>query len=170
VDITRRRLLKGGLIGGCAILLPVAQFARVAISSESDTTIASPPVARFAVPLAIPPTIAPTRSDTPPQFDGHPLSLVQPGTAFTHVYPGDNSAATLWYHDHAIHAWGRNVWMGLAGFFLVRDEVEFGLGLPKGAPFEVPLVFQDRLFNPDGSLFYPRRIPVCPCARARSVT
>ena len=224
VEFTRRRLLKGGLIGGSAIVLPVAQFARVAISSESDPTIASPPVARFAVPLAIPPTIAPTRSVgttdfydvtefvaearilpglrtpvwtyngitpgptfdtvkgresrvtitnhlgvptsthlhggvTPPQFDGHPLDLVQPGTAFTHVFPGENSAATLWYHDHAIHATGRNVWMGLAGLFLVRDEVEAGLGLPKGPPFEVPLVIQDRLFNADGSLFYPEKEP-----------
>jgi spore coat protein A, manganese oxidase len=227
VKFTRRRLLRGGLIGGGAIVLPVAQFARVAIPAENDPTIVSPRVDRFTVPLAIPPTIAPTRSEgatdfydvtefatvanilpglrtpvwtyngtvpgptfdtvkgrvsrvtitnhlgvpttthlhggiTPPEFDGHPLDLVQPGASFTHVYPGDNSAATLWYHDHAIHATGRNVWMGLAGFFLVRDEIELGLGLPKGPPFEIPMVVQDRLFNPDGSLFYPEREPGLP--------
>ena len=227
MQYTRRRLLTGGLIGAGAVLLPLGEFGRVAISSQSDPTITSPPVERFAVPLAIPPTIKPSRTegntdfynvtefatvatilpglrtpvwtyngttpgptfdtlkgrvsrvtitnhlgvpttthlhggDTPPQFDGHPLDLVQPGASFTHVYPGDNSAATLWYHDHAIHATGRNVYMGLAGFFLVRDEVELGLGLPKGPPFEVPLVFQDRLFNADGSLFYPEKEPGLP--------
>src|SRR3954447_4092027 len=68
VGFTRRRLLKGGLIGGGAIVLPVAQFARVAIPAESDPTIVSPPVARFGVPLAIPPTIAPTRSEGTTDF------------------------------------------------------------------------------------------------------
>jgi spore coat protein A, manganese oxidase len=105
--------------------------------------------------LGVPTSMHMHGGNTAPQFDGHPLDLVQPGTSFTHVYTGDNSAATLWYHDHAIHGTGRNVYMGLAGFYLVRDEVELRLSLPKGPPFEVPLVFQDRLFNRDGSLFYP---------------
>ena len=61
--MTRRTLIKSGLIGTGAIVLPVAQFARVAGSDESDPHIASPPVERFAQPLPIPPTIAPTRSE-----------------------------------------------------------------------------------------------------------
>jgi spore coat protein A, manganese oxidase len=44
--------------------------------------------------------------------------------------------------------------MGLAGFYLIRDEVEAALGLPAGE-FEVPLAIQDRTFNADGSLSYP---------------
>jgi spore coat protein A len=36
----------------------------------------------------------------------------------------------------------------------IRDEVEDGLNIPKGR-FEVPFMFQDRIFNPDGSLVYP---------------
>jgi FtsP/CotA-like multicopper oxidase with cupredoxin domain len=112
--------------------------------------------------LGVPTTTHLHGGDTPPQFDGHPLALVQPGSAFTHVFPGLNSASTLWYHDHAIHETGRTVYQGLAGFFLVRDDVELGLDLPKGPPFELPLVFQDRLFNADGSLFYPEKEPGLP--------
>jgi spore coat protein A len=39
--------------------------------------------------------------------------------------------------------------MGLAGFFIVRDDVEAGLGLPAGE-HEIPLVIQDRTFTYDG--------------------
>jgi hypothetical protein len=41
----------------------------------------------------------------------------------------------------------------MAGFYLLRDDFENNLGLPSGE-FEIPLVIQDREFNPDGSLFY----------------
>jgi cysteine-rich repeat protein len=44
--------------------------------------------------------------------------------------------------------------MGLAGFYMLRDAFELGLGLPSG-PYEIPLAIQDRTFNPDGSLEYP---------------
>ena len=46
-----------------------------------------------------------------------------------------------------------NVYAGMAGFYLLRDAFEDGLGLPCGE-FEIPMVIQDREFNPDGSLFY----------------
>jgi cysteine-rich repeat protein len=44
--------------------------------------------------------------------------------------------------------------MGLAGFYLLRDAFEQGLGLPSGE-YEVPLAIQDRSFDPDGSFEYP---------------
>jgi FtsP/CotA-like multicopper oxidase with cupredoxin domain len=44
--------------------------------------------------------------------------------------------------------------MGLAGFYLISDPNEAGLGLPTG-PNDVALMIQDRLFNSDGSLNYP---------------
>src|SRR5690606_4930958 len=47
-----------------------------------------------------------------------------------------------------------NVYMGLAGFYLIRDAAEQVLDLPTGA-YDVPLVIQDRTFRPDGSLRYP---------------
>src|SRR4029453_2073267 len=47
-----------------------------------------------------------------------------------------------------------NVIMGLAGGWVITDSVEAALSLPSG-PYDVPLIIQDRSFNPDGSLMYP---------------
>ena len=69
-------------------------------------------------------------------------------------YPNNQQATTLWYHDHALGITRLNVYAGLAGFYLIRDEQEDALNLPRGQ-FEIPLMIQDRIFHPDGSLFYP---------------
>jgi spore coat protein A len=47
-----------------------------------------------------------------------------------------------------------NVYAGLFGSFLVRDELEASLHLPQGE-FEIPLLISDRLFTADGQLYYP---------------
>ena len=69
-------------------------------------------------------------------------------------YPNDQAATTLWYHDHALGITRLNVYAGLAGFYLIRDEQDDALNLPSGK-FEIPLMIQDRSFNEDGSLLYP---------------
>jgi len=69
-------------------------------------------------------------------------------------YPNDQAATMLWYHDHSLGITRLNVFAGLAGVYLIRDEDEDELPLPKGK-FEIPLVFMDRAFNADGSLHYP---------------
>jgi spore coat protein A len=71
-----------------------------------------------------------------------------------YTYPNEQKAGYLWFHDHALGVTRLNVMMGLAGAYLVRDSVEDALNIPK-APYEVPLVIQDREFNPDGSIRYP---------------
>jgi spore coat protein A len=73
-------------------------------------------------------------------------------------YPNDQRAATLSYHDHRMDFTGPQVWRGLAGLYLLRDEEEEALPLPKG-PREVPLVICDRSFDEDGSLRYPALDP-----------
>ena len=70
-------------------------------------------------------------------------------------YPNSQPATTLWYHDHCLGITRLNVYAGLAGFYLIRDEAEKALNLPQGE-FEIPLMLQDRLFHHDGSLYYPR--------------
>jgi spore coat protein A len=96
-----------------------------------------------------------------------------PGTA-SFVYPNDQRATTLWYHDHTLGMTRLNVYAGPAGFWLIRggpDDVvldsrdESTAILPGPAPGvgddplgeygEIPIVVQDRSFNADGSLFYP---------------
>jgi spore coat protein A len=73
-------------------------------------------------------------------------------------YPNDQDAMALWYHDHGLGITRLNVLAGLAGMYFVRDSVEDALPIPKGR-YEVPLMIQDRLFNPDGSLLYPVQDP-----------
>jgi FtsP/CotA-like multicopper oxidase with cupredoxin domain len=91
---------------------------------------------------------------TPPDSDGHPTDLVGPGGTKTYIYPNNQVATTLWYHDHAIDVTGRHVYMGLSAFYLLSDGFEDSLPLPKGDN-DIALLIQDRLFNTDGSLNYP---------------
>lgn len=179
----------------------------------------SPPVTAFAVPLPIPPVLAPTSSDattdyydltmqvgqkeiirgklttiwgyngmfpgptiitkrdrravvrqvnnlqesmsvhlhgghTPPESDGLPNDLIGPGATKIYTYPNNAPGSTLWYHDHASDVTGRHVYMGLAAFYLLWDDFENSLPLPKGGQ-DIPLLLQDRSFNSDGSLNYP---------------
>jgi spore coat protein A len=91
-----------------------------------------------------------------PEDDGGPLDGIAPGGYRDYTYPNAQRAATLWYHDHAMHTTARNLYMGLAGFYLIEDAFERGLNLPSGE-HDVPLMLQDRLFNGDGSLNFPTR-------------
>ncbi len=86
--------------------------------------------------------------------DGYPEDTMLPGEEQTFFYPNLQLPATVWFHDHALGITRLNVYMGLAGLFLIRDQFEADLGLPSG-DFEIPLVIQDRSFNADGSLAYP---------------
>jgi len=47
-----------------------------------------------------------------------------------------------------------NIYAGLFGLFLIRDDFEDRLNLPKG-PHEIPLIIYDRTFRRDGALDYP---------------
>lgn len=90
-----------------------------------------------------------------PRFpDGRRLDLGEP-----YHYDNDQPAGTIWYHDHGLGITRLNVYAGLAGFYIIRDNFDTGLennplGLPS-FPYEIPIVIQDRLFTADGQLFYP---------------
>ena len=69
-------------------------------------------------------------------------------------------ASLLWFHDHGLGATRLNVFAGLAAAYILRDEFDTGtepnpIGIPGGA-YEIPLVIQDRQFNPDGTFLYPK--------------
>jgi FtsP/CotA-like multicopper oxidase with cupredoxin domain len=89
-----------------------------------------------------------------PANDGYPENTFLPGESATTFYPNLQPPGTIWYHDHALGITRLNVYMGLAGFYLIRDAVEAALGLPSG-DYEIALAIQDRKFNSDGSLQYP---------------
>ena len=90
---------------------------------------------------------------TPPQSDGFPTDTLAPGEARTHEYDNLGRPATLWYHDHSWRGAGRNLYMGLAGFYLLKEDSEIESQLPNG-PYDVPLMLHDRAFTADGELDY----------------
>ncbi|MGW0324650.1 multicopper oxidase family protein [Nocardia sp. NPDC003183] len=102
---------------------------------------------------------------TPPDSDGHPEQLVYPGGGIDHEFPLAQDAGHLWYHDHAMGITRLNVYAGLAGMLLLRDEFDTGepgnpLGLPAGE-FEIPLVLQEKLFTAAGQQSV-RSTPIVP--------
>ena len=91
---------------------------------------------------------------TPPEHDGFPMDMIHPGETREYVYPNDqDGAATQWYHDHAMDHTGRNVYMGLAGMYILGDDVDDELPLPRGE-YDVPLMITSRLFGEDGEIVY----------------
>ncbi|MEV7091747.1 multicopper oxidase domain-containing protein [Amycolatopsis sp. NPDC051045] len=80
--------------------------------------------------------------------DGWAHNAVPPGDAQLTEYPNRQPATTLWYHDHAMAITRFNVYAGLAGMFLVRDDEEDALGLPRGEQ-EIPLIITDRNLDTD---------------------
>jgi FtsP/CotA-like multicopper oxidase with cupredoxin domain len=117
---------------------------------------------------------------TPAGSDGYPIDLILPASGAmaaghemagtggmagmggdvtmgerTYVYPMNQRAATLWYHDHRMGHTGLGVWRGLAGFHLVDDDESDALALPRGRR-DVPLMIVDRSFAADGSFRYPQ--------------
>ncbi len=86
--------------------------------------------------------------------DGYPEDWFVPGNHRLCYYPNRQEAAALWAHDHAMGVNRFNIFAGLMGWYLIRDEVEQGLGLPSGK-YELPLLLYDRSFDLQGQLYYP---------------
>jgi len=86
-----------------------------------------------------------------------------PGTNYvTNTYPNDQDAATIWYHDHAMGLTRLNPYAGMAGFYLIFDNIDTvdgsGLNIPgitAGGAYDIGLAIQDKDFYDDGSLAYP---------------
>jgi FtsP/CotA-like multicopper oxidase with cupredoxin domain len=104
---------------------------------------------------------------TKSKFDGNPEYFFSPNwmirgprwTRFVYKYHNDQQAGCLWYHDHALGITRLNVYAGLAGFYILRDEEDTGrYGNPLNLPaedYELAYVIQDRMFRDTGELFFP---------------
>jgi spore coat protein A len=79
------------------------------------------------------------------------------------IYPNDQRATLLWYHDHAEGTTRLNAYAGLASAVILRDAFEMALIGSGAIPSrEIPLIIQDKTFKstPDqwglpGDLWYP---------------
>ena len=106
-------------------------------------------------------------------------TLLYPGKYKDHLYPncyagfdqyratgGDPREAlgTLWYHDHRFDFTAQNVYKGLAGFYLLFDQLDSGdendpnpnaLRLPSGiGRYDIALAIQDLQFDSGGYLAF----------------
>ena len=111
-------------------------------------------------------------------------TLTRPGKFYDNHYPNnfagiDGSASgfgdareamgTMWYHDHREEFTAANVYRGLAGFYLLFDEIDSGnendanpkaLRLPSGVgQYDIPLVFHDPRFDATGTRVFDQFDP-----------
>ncbi|MBO0809130.1 MAG: twin-arginine translocation signal domain-containing protein, partial [Actinobacteria bacterium] len=89
-----------------------------------------------------------------------------PGT-LTSVYPNDQRATMLMYHDHVLGMTRLDVYTGLVGpYFITGGDADLPagtvpgprpqLGDPPGTRYyDIAMILQDKSFNADGSLFFP---------------
>ena len=86
----------------------------------------------------------------PAKEDGGPDFPVKPNESRTYSFKIDQPASPLWFHPHPDMQTGKQVYMGLAGVFLVEDniskELERTNHLPSGNR-DIILLVQDRRFD-----------------------
>jgi blue copper oxidase len=90
----------------------------------------------------------------PENMDGHPKDVASPGGSLNYSLPIIQRAGTYWYHPHPHGATGKQVFMGLAGMFIVNDAEEAALNLPSGE-FELPIIIQDKHFEGNNLEYSP---------------
>jgi FtsP/CotA-like multicopper oxidase with cupredoxin domain len=88
-----------------------------------------------------------------PANDGGPQLAIPPNASYYYGFPILQRACLNFYHPHPHMRTGRQVNLGLAGAFIVRDAEEDALGLPAGI-YEVPLIIRDAKLNNQGNLVY----------------
>ncbi len=85
--------------------------------------------------------------------------LIAPGAQRAYAYDlteagAPERAAFQWYHDHRLERTAPNVWRGLAGMWIIDDEVDAALPLPRGER-DIPLMIADRGFTRENQLTNP---------------
>jgi blue copper oxidase len=91
--------------------------------------------------------------DVPEKSDGHPRLAVGAGQEYVYEFEVTNRAGTYWYHPHPHMRTGAQVYQGLAGMIIVRDDEEDALALPSGEHEHV-CVLQDRKFDGQNQLVF----------------
>jgi FtsP/CotA-like multicopper oxidase with cupredoxin domain len=91
----------------------------------------------------------------PGEMDGGTHQVIPVGGEWNPHFTIEQPAATIWYHSHTLGYTGEQVYKGLAGLFIIDDEVSENLNIPKDYGInDIPLIIQDKRFAEDGSLLY----------------
>ncbi len=135
----------GGTYPGLTIRRPTGQTTNVTFTNNLD-------------PAAGALTVHNHGNHSSPENDGQPEDfLIGTGESRTYTYTGledgGNVRGTMhFYHDHRMDVSGRNVWMGLAGLYIIDDPADPAT-LPSGA-FDLPLAIADRQFDANNQIPY----------------
>jgi len=93
------------------------------------------------------------------QYFDYYYAMQQAGFDSDHRPNGDinESASTMWYHDHRVDHTAENAYKGLAGFCLVFNQFDTGdegtgFHLPSFPHFDIPLLLNDWLIDPSTGL------------------
>ena len=86
----------------------------------------------------------------PAYSDGGPHSPIQVGDTWKPEWDIIQPAATVWYHPHPHLATATHAYRGLAGMFIIDDDVSDGLDLPhEYGVDDIPVVIMDAKFTED---------------------
>ena len=104
-----------------------------------------------------------------PEDDGYPGNFFPTGASRDYLFLHPNEDSNLWYHDHSLDITAENVYRGLAGGYLIFDDLDSLEGEMDTRPnafrlpgrmvgdtrvYDIALVFQDRQFDANGFLVY----------------
>jgi FtsP/CotA-like multicopper oxidase with cupredoxin domain len=96
----------------------------------------------------------------PASVDGGPHQVVEAGARWEPSFQVRQKASLCWYHSHLMGRSGEQVLRGLAGALLIEDEESRSLRLPSEYGVDdIPLIVQDRRFDPDGRFDYRLAMP-----------
>lgn len=89
------------------------------------------------------------------EIDGGPSDEILPGESRIVTLEADQPAATLWYHPHVHEKTAEQVYKGLSGMLLIDSSDKEDLTIPNEYGVnDIPLTFQDRLFDKNKQLTY----------------
>jgi FtsP/CotA-like multicopper oxidase with cupredoxin domain len=86
--------------------------------------------------------------------DGGPTDPVAPNSSRVYNFTLEQSAASLWFHPHPHGQTAEQVYRGLAGVFVLTDDIDDQLRSGNQVPaieHDIPVLVQDRLFEPEVS-------------------
>ncbi len=80
--------------------------------------------------------------------DGGPHQIIKPNTTWIPSFKVRNNAGTFWYHPHGAGQTDPQVSKGLAGLFIVKDNYEAALALPRTYGVDdIPIIIQSKAFD-----------------------
>lgn len=87
--------------------------------------------------------------------DGGPNRAIAPNGSWSTQYQINQRSSLCWYHPHTHNKTGSQVYMGIAGLYIIDDDESLKIDLPKEYGVDdIPLVFQDRRFDRNAQFVY----------------